>query len=463
MAFLPIEGELEGALFFRMKDSIDFATEPIGKLFRKMFLPTLIGMVSMVVLNITDGAFIGHGDSSDALAAVNIVAPIFLITSGIGLMFGIGSNVVASVHLSKGNKKAANLNLTQGVLAGYIIGFILGAVFYFFQEEVCMLFGCSEQLLPYPCKYLKWIALLTPFNMYGMITMFMVRLDGAPKMAMSVNLGMALTNILLDYIFIFPMHMGIEGAAIATTISFTIGNIPVSIYLFKYSKNVHFQRFKLSRNSLRLTLRNLLYQVKIGASALLGETAIASVMIVGNYMFMHYLGEDGVAAFSVGCYCLPIVFMMGNAIVQSVQPIISFAHGIGNRERLEEARNIALRTAAVSGVLGMLTMWTCSTLISATFLDTSCHAYQVCCEGMPWFSAEFLLVALNIVFVGYFQSVEKATHATVFTILRGFIFSIPAFIFLPMALCPEGLWLALPAAEALTTVLILYYHREVKS
>lgn len=437
-----------------MKDSIDFATEPIGKLFRKMFLPTLVGMVSMVVLNITDGAFIGHGDCSDALAAVNIVAPIFMITAGIGLMFGIGSNVVASIHLSKKNNKAANINLTQGVLAGWIIGFALGALFYFFQEETCMLFGCSEQLLPYACKYLKWVALLTPFNMFGMIAMFMIRLDGSPKFAMSINLGMALTNMLLDYILIFPLGMGIEGAAIATTFSFTVGNIPVAIYIFKYSKKVHFYRLKLSVNSIRLTCRNLLYQAKIGASALLGEGAIASVIIVGNYIFMEYLGEDGVAAFSVGCYCLPITFMMGNAIVQSVQPIISFAHGVGNRERLVAARNIAIQTAAASGVLGMLIMWTCSTIISGTFLDTSCHAYQVCCEGMPWFSAEFLLVALNIVFIGYFQSVEKATQATVFTVLRGFIFSIPAFIFLPMMLCPEGLWLALPAAEALTTLLI---------
>jgi len=437
-----------------MKDHIDFGTEPIGTLFRKMFLPTLISMVSMVVLNITDGAFIGHGDSSDALAAVNIVAPVFMITSGIGLMFGIGSNVVASIHLSKGNIKAANINLTQGVLAGYIIGFILGAIFFFFQEETCTLFGCSQQLMPYACKYLKWISLLTPFNMFGMIAMFMVRLDGSPKFAMSVNLGMVITNIILDYLLIFPFHMGIEGAAIATTFAFTIGNIPVAIYIFKYSKKVHFHRLKLSLNSLKLTIRNLLYQIKIGASALLGEAAIASVMIVGNYVFLKYLGEDGVAAFSVGCYCLPIVFMMGNSIVQSVQPIISFAHGIGNRERLIGARTIALRTAAISGILGMLFMWTCSTIISGIFLDTSCHAYQLCCEGMPWFSAEFLFVALNIVCIGYFQSIEQAARATVFTILRGFVLSIPAFILLPLIKSPEGLWLSLPVAEALTLLAI---------
>ena len=109
------------------RDSLDFSKEPVGRLFRKMFLPTLIGMVSMVVLNITDGAFVGHGVGSDALAAVNIVAPLYMIVSGIGLMFGIGGSVVASIHLSKGNVKAANINLTQSVMASVAVGIVLGA------------------------------------------------------------------------------------------------------------------------------------------------------------------------------------------------------------------------------------------------------------------------------------------------------------------------------------------------
>ena len=107
------------------RDALDFAHEPVGRLFRQMFLPTLLGLVSMVVLNITDGAFVGHGVSSDALAAVNIVAPLFLISGGVGLMFGIGSSVVASIHLSRGNTHAANLNITQGIGASFLTGVAL--------------------------------------------------------------------------------------------------------------------------------------------------------------------------------------------------------------------------------------------------------------------------------------------------------------------------------------------------
>lgn len=439
------------------RDNIDFSTAPIPELFRKMFLPTLIGMVSMVVLNITDGAFVGHGVGSDALAAINIVAPIFMLTSGIGLMFGIGSNVVASIHLSQKNEKAANINLTQGAIAGFSIGIILGLMLFIFQVPVCRIFGCSDRLLPLAQDYLKWICLLCPFNMFGMIAMFAVRLDGSPRAAMLINCGMAFLNILLDYILIFPLHMGIEGAAIATTVAFTLGNIPVWIYILYYSKTVRFVYIKLNKKSLMLTLRNLGYQIKIGLSGLIGELAIATMMIVGNHVFIHYLGEDGVAAYSVCCYCTPIVFMMGNAIVQSVQPIMSFAYGIKNNERLRGALAIAVKASLATGIGGLLILWIGAEAISATFLDMDCHAYQLCVEGMPYFSFSFLFIAINLVLIGYFQSIENARKSTIFTLLRGFIFTIPAFVLFPMLIGVPGLWLALPVSEALTTIIIIIY------
>lgn len=436
------------------RDAIDFSKEPVGKLFRKMFLPTLIGMVSMVVLNITDGAFVGHGVGSDALAAVNIVAPLFMIMGGVGLMFGIGSSVVASIHLAKNNEHAANLNLTQGIVASIICGIILGIVIFVFQKDVCRLFGCNENLLDLACSYLRWIAFLMPFNMFGMTAMFMVRLDGHPRFAMIINCAMAGLNIILDYLFIFPFRMGLEGAAIATTTAFTLGNIPLMWFLLNRTQKVHLCRIKSSLTSIKLTIRNLLYQMKIGASGFIGEIALSSIMIVGNYVFINYLGEDGVAAFSVGCYCLPIVFMIGNAIVNSIQPIASFAYGANDDKRLKDTIKISLSVSIISGLSGMMIMCFGARYISTIFLDSSCHAYTLCCEGLPLYSSAFLFIAINVVLVGFLQSIEKAAKATIFTILRGFIFSIPCFILLPLILGANGLWLALPLAEVLTTVII---------
>ena len=437
------------------RDALDFAREPVGRLFRQMFLPTLLGMLSMVVLNITDGAFMGHGVGSDGLAAVNIVAPLFLISGGVGLMMGIGCSVVASIHLSHDNRHAANLNLTQGILGSVVVGVVLAALVLGAQEWVCRLFGCTDRLLPAACSYLRWIALFMPLNMFGTTAMFMVRLDGSPRFAMAVNCTAAALNILLDWLFVFPLQLGLQGAAMATSLSFGLCTLPVLYYVTRLSRSVRLCRIKWSATSRRLTLRNLRYQCGIGFSALLGDVAIASVLVVGNYTFVSRLGEDGVAAYSVACYCLPVAFMMGNSIVQSVQPIVSVAYGQGCGTRMHSATRISLATAAATGLLGLLSLSVGSRVVAATFLPLGSRAYALCCHGLPIFALAFLFITINIVLVGYMQSTEQARQATLFTLLRGFVLSIPSFVLLPWLLGNDGLWMALPLAEMATTLCIV--------
>ncbi len=442
------------------RDSIDFGKEPIGKLFRKMFFPTMVGMISIVVLNITDGAFVGHGVGSDGLAAVNIIAPLFMVMGGIGMMFGIGGSVVASIHLSKGENKAANINVTQALCGGTFVGVILSIILLTHLRETCILFGANERLVPLASSYLVWLAALMPLWIISNVGMYMVRLDGSPKLAMSVTLVAAILNIIGDYLLIFVFDMGLEGASIATSVSFALGGLVVPIYMLFFSKTLKLHKLKLSKTSLLLNLRNLWYQVRIGASAFLGEIAIAAVTIIGNHQFIIYLGEDGVAAFSIGCYCLPIAFMLGNAIVQSSQPIISFAYGNGERQRAKQTFHLTIRTALIGGFCGMLVLAFGAKGISTTFLPPTCHAWSICVEGLPYFSLCFLFICVNIVWIGYYQSMERAKPATIYTLLRGFVFMIPAFIIMPILFGTNGLWLAQAVAEFATFLIILFFHNK---
>ena len=437
------------------RDSIDFATVPVAKLFRKMFFPTLLGMVSSVVLNITDGAFVGHGVGSNALAAINIVAPVYMLITGVGLMFGIGGSVVASVHLAKDEVKAARINMTQSYLGGLIVGSIFAALILCNQEAMCRLFGANEVLVPEAQKYLFWIALFQPFCMMAEIGLFAVRLDGQPNLAAGIHIVSAALNILLDWILIFPCHMGIEGAAIATSVCYGLGGILCAAYSMGFAKVLRLYPLRLTLTSLRLTLRNLAYQMRIGVSGFIGEMAISVLMITGNYQFIRYLGEDGVAAFSVACYCLPIVFMVANSITQSAQPIISFGYGKNIPERVLEASRISLLTAVGGGLAIVMLLAVGAPQIALIFLPAGCAANALCTYGLPFFAISALFTIVNVVCVGYYQSVEKARRATVYTLLRGFVFMLPAFIVLPMLLGEVGLWLALPLAEFLTTIVIM--------
>ena len=139
-----------------MQDSIDFGTMNIPKLFRMMFIPTLLGMVLSATINIADGIFVGRGVGSDALAAVNIVAPFFMLATGIGLMFGVGASIVASIHLSHQKVKVANINITQALSVSLCIMLSLSLLVMTFRAEVALLLGSSEQLLPSVLEYMNW-------------------------------------------------------------------------------------------------------------------------------------------------------------------------------------------------------------------------------------------------------------------------------------------------------------------
>ncbi|MGM9796243.1 MAG: MATE family efflux transporter [Parabacteroides sp.] len=444
------------------RDSIDWGGMYIPSLFRKLFVPTLLGMLLVSTMNIADGVFVGRGAGSDALAAVNIVAPFFLLTTGIGLMFGSGVSIVASVHLSKGRRKAADINVTQAFTVAICLMSLLAVLIMLFPEGAARLMGCSDRLLPYVKSYMRWIIPSLPFGMLMSIGLFVVRLDGSPVYAMLCNALPALLNVVLDYLLVFPMGMGIEGAALATAIAQLFGSALIGIYLWRYAKTLHLYTPKFTAKSLRLTMRNIGYQVKLGASSMIGELAIACMMLTGNFVFIRYMGEAGVAAFSVACYCFPLVFMVGNAIAQSAQPILSYNQGAGLTERVAQTFGLSLVVAFVSGSLMTYGGVTGSDAIVSLFLPADAEAGWIAREGLPYFSMAFLFFALNLVCIGYMQSLERYRSALLFMLMRGVLFVVPAFIWLPQVIGPHGLWLAVPASESLTCIAILIYSLKAK-
>ena len=327
------------------RDSIDFGSDSIPGLFRKIFIPTLVGMACMAVMTTIDGVFVGHGVGSDALAAVNIFAPFWMIMTGLGLLFGIGCSVISSVHLSQNNEKAARINMTQTLIFGVLVTETLTVLVQSFSTQSAYLLGSSDKLLPYVLDYQKWLAYAFCALFLQSVGLLIIRLDGSPKYASAAAAVPSIVNVVLDYVFLFVLDKGLEGVAIATSIGCWTGGLMVLFYIIFLSKTMRPYHLKMSWKSLCLCLRNLWYQFRLGLSAFLGEISISMLMFVGNYVFMRYLGEDGVAAFSIACYIMPFIFMTGNAISQSAQPIISFNHGVGNRGRVIEARKVSLLTA----------------------------------------------------------------------------------------------------------------------
>lgn len=437
--------------------TLDFDRMSPRRLFAKMFFPTLLGMFSGSVMNITDGIFVGQRVGSDALAAINIAAPIFMLVTGIALMFGIGASVRASISLARSRDDEADREVTMALVVSVAIVTLLSALVLLHIDAVCYLFGSTDRLLPLVKEYLFWVTVGMPFSCILFTGMFYVRLDGAPKFAMWCEIIGALLNILLDYLFIYPLGMGIMGAALASSLSCLVGSLLIMGYLLFYTKRIRLYRLRAVFVRSTQWLYTTWQQVKLGLSGFLGELAISLMLVLGNYVFGDLLGESGVAAYSIACYCSPLFFMISNAIAQSAQPIISYDYGARRWDRVRSTLRLVLTVAILCALVMAAGLILFSESLVSLFVTDSPSTHAIALRGMPLFAVVLPFLAVNVCMIGYFQSVKRGTWATVFTALRGYVFLFLCFIVLPRLWGVSGAWIAIPAAEALTTLCIVFF------
>lgn len=237
-----------------------------------------------------------------------------------GLMFGMGGAIVASINLARGKERVANINATQATLVSFIGMTLVSILVMAFPTSVARILGAPEDIIGLAREYLIAYAAFAMFQTALCVLTFFTRIDG-PKIAMWCMTISTVINIVLDYLFIFVYKWGLTGAAVATGIGEIVGCILMVAYLLRNSPRVRLGKLKFSRKSIQLTLRNSGYIIRLGFSAFLGEVAIGVMMLTGNYVFVSYLGTDGVAAFSIMCYFFPIIFMVFKPFHQSAQPL----------------------------------------------------------------------------------------------------------------------------------------------
>lgn len=433
---------------------LDYANGKITRLFSKMFFPTLLGLIFNALLTIIDGIFVGQGVGPEGIAAVNIIAPLFMVATGTGLMFGIGSSVIAGIAISRNDNSRASINTTQAYVFCAVFISLLAIVLLFFRKEIALLLGSSDELLPGALDYLTWLIPGIFLLIFECIGMMVIRLDGSPKFAMYCNIIPAVINIFLDYYLIFPCGMGVKGAAIATSLSIAVGALMVFVYFILFSYVI---KFKWSPKNFAV---NIWRQIQIGSSAFITEVAMSVMMLTGNYMFMKYYGNSGVAAFSIACYLFPLMFMMSNAVAQSAQPIISYNYGAGATSRVRQAFALSIRGAFICGIIAFCALAFGAEQIVQLFIDPECDAGRLACAGLPIYATCAIFFSLNISFIGYYQSIEKAFKAMIFTLMRGVVFLVPLFSIMPVLFPSWGIWAAIPASEALTLLIITatYYY-----
>lgn len=438
----------------------EMGEEPIGKLLLKFSLPAMVGMLVNALYNIVDRIYIGNIPEigSLAIAGVGIVFPIMIISIAFCLLIGMGTATNISISLGKKNKILAEKYLGNGVSLSIIFGLILSIIVIFTMDLYIHKLGASIHTEPYAKSYLSIVALGFPFLTVGYTTNAAVRSDGNPKISMMTLLLGAITNIILDPIFIFGLNMGVKGAAIATVIS----QIVSMLWTVGYFKS-KWSGIKLFTSNLKLNLNNIKNILMIGAGPFILQMGSSVVTLVVNSSLMKYGGDVAVGAMTIANAVNTFILMPIFGINQGVQPILGFNYGAKLYHRVSQAFKLAVKGATVISTLGFFAIQFLSPYFIVIFTKDP-QLLKVASSGLKIFTMMFPFLGFQIIAAIYFQATGKPKTTMFLSLSRQVLFLIPLVLVLSKLFGVKGVWLAVPCADILSvTVTFIMTKREMKA
>lgn len=424
------------------------------KLYLKYFIPTIGAALSSAIYILFDTIFIGQGVGGEGLAALNIAIPIFGFYSGTGLLIGIGGSTLLSIERGRGHEKRSNRIFTLSMFMGISISVIFMIIGLLFIDKIAYFLGATKNILPLVKEYLFIIMVATISFVMGNVISPFIRADKAPKTAMVAVIISGVTNIVLDYIFVFPLKMGMKGAAIATAISYTLSCLILLIHFL--SKN---NTLSLERDSLKFS--NSMRIIKCGLPSFFSEISTGLVIFIFNIQIMRLLGEDGVTAYSIISNTAIIIIALFNGICQTIQPLISINIGAGEDKRVEQFRNIAIVTALLLGVLAYSVCIIFPEEIVRIFVVPTDKVLAIAIKSIDIYAVAFIITGVNMVLGAYLQSIEKAKYSFLIAISRGLILVSVLVVILPIFMGINGVWLSVPVAEYSTFIIGVLLIRKV--
>lgn len=434
-----------------MFSKINLSEDSVSKLFVNFSVPSVTGMVISALYAIIDGIFIGRGVGADGLAAITLAYPIINLGVALSFLFGMGGATLMSLHPK--NIKFRNTCFSHLVTLNIISYLILVAITFIFNDKLMLLMGSNERLLPMVKEYLYTCVVAMIFLMLSNSLNAVVRNDKAPLYAFISMIVGAITNIVLDWVFIIKLGWGLFGGALATGIGQFLSFL-ILIWYFIHSKTTikyKFEKIKL------VFLINIVY---IGFPSFTIEFAAAVTNTLLNKTFMEYLGGLGVAAFSIVAYICYIFRMVFSGFGQALQPIASFNYGIKLHDRVKKIFKIAHLYSFVTACLLLFIMIKYGSSIVKLFNDDK-ELIEVASNGLILYSVGIMFLAANFINISYLQAKGDKKISNILSILRSIIFITIAIIILPRIFGETGIWLSFPAADIMTFVASIFFYKRI--
>lgn len=428
-----------------MSKKIDLEKDSVKKLFYRFAIPAALGMTVNSLYVVADGVFIARGIGSQGIAAVNIGYPLINLMAALSLMFGTGGATLISIKSE--DIQYRNKCFSYIIFLNVIFYTFIASIVFMFTNPLMKVMGADENLLPMVKGYMYPCILATLFLMLSISLNAIVRNDNAPKKAMySLVIG-AITNIVLDYVFIFKMNMGIEGGAYATA----IGQVLSAGYLCTHFIGSTF-KFKINLKEIEWNIVNKI--LSVGFSSFVLEFAVMVITILLNIVLMERVGIIGASAFGIISYSFVILRMFFTGLSQGIQPIVSYNYGKNNMGRVKEIFRFAHKFSFLAGVASLILVKVLAVPIVRLFTEEA-ELIPLTAKGLLLYSSAIVFVGANFMNISYLQSMGRAKVSNTIALLRGVVFIVISLMILPNLLGINGIWLALPFSDLLTFITTL--------
>lgn len=440
-----------------MSDTLIYSKEINIRNMLLFTVPTMVRMIFVSMYSIVDGIVVSNFVGSLGLSAINIVYPVLNVCMAIAFMLAAGSSAIIGKKLGEGRKHEANSFMSLTVLLNLAAIIALAVVFLCFDEQIYMMLGSDEEMLPYCVEYGTIMVLGGPFwAMQVLFQSYLVTAD-RPHLGLGLSICAGLLNIVLDIILVGPLEMGMAGAALASVAGMVIaGTVPLLVFFNKNSV-IHFEKPCWNGAEVLKSIGN-------GSSEMVSNLASAVTTTLFNLQMMALIGEKGVAAISAILYLQFIFVAIFFGFASGIAPVISYNYGAENRDNIKKLFFISVKIVAAFSVVMFAVAEALNRTLGLIFASQDPVLLELMVYGFRIIAISVLFSGTSIFASGFFTALNNGKISALISMLRTFVLEAGALLIMPELMGIDGVWWALPFAEitaALIAVWMMIRYRKV--
>jgi len=425
--------------------------------FTKYVSLSVLGMLCFSGFVIVDTLFIATALGPNGLASLNISIAVFSILQGVGLMVGIGGATRYAILRSESNFTGASSVFMHSLALGGFLAVVFVTTGAFFSVPLARVLGADGEVLTMAVEFIQTTLLFSPVLMLNNILIAFVRNDNNPKLSMAGMVTASLCNIVLDYIFLFPLGLGMFGAALATGLSVILSIAVLSLHFVRGRSGFGLRRC-------RIYIKKIADVIALGASALVGELAFAIALISFNLVILGIEGNIGVAAFGVVANIAIVVLNIFIGVAQGVQPLMSKGHGLKDSKLVKLTLKYALVLVILLAVVvyGVVNFYSYS-IVAAFNSEGDDTLARLAASGLRIYFIGLIFAGVNMIIAAFFSAVDNARTGLVISTLRSCVIIIPLLLVFSAVLGMDGVWFSFVVAEFIVSVIaVVFVYRRLR-